>query len=723
MMEIRQLSTLNQAYLTMEKKTASLSKLLDYLPKSTPTHEYAPLFKTVCKSLGAPLDDLEFGKTHFFGDSPSDRKVRLQALKHILNKNTSACLSLIVNALQSHNKTEVIKLLNRIKAFSPHTLRKLTRLNPGLMRNLSGRSPGFDRYALIVEKTLVEEILGGWAEKGAANENRLSAKTSILDSMNSSELNIRNCNLSKIPKVFHLSCFKNLKKITLNNNRLSSLDRLAPLRNLTDLNASYNCLKSFSKLDHLTALERLSLDHNFLIEAPSLGSFKDLNFCDISDNLLSALPPIPPLESLETFNLTSNLFLEIDPLALSTLPEGCSVILSETPEIDSALGVFYEALFASGKNLTITTPEDPLSSRVNREIKFLYAAFPEKEVPYFLELTKVETNQTLLLSWLSALRSDLIHFSEETTRKALKTSVIRLLNKAETDKPFRDFFFPTIQDAMTSCINGRTLSILQLSIAELQFTVDMRDQYTTFAQLKKLVIFKLLSDAARDKIEALKLEADTTSPTREARTARYAEIHEYEKEVFLIFPLKLATHYDLPLHQTELFFEPRIGTSPEEIETVKARIDHLLESPDALHGLMVENDTWVKLLKLHRPAHYPPLESLEDRIKASQDLLRAPTLLSLSAESMKILDRLLDLEYFSSPLKILEILKEIDDDITISLIDTYNERREPGLPRLKIGTVSKILIDIPLLVEVTKSHLSINDSVAFPPSEKRVRLG
>ena len=317
-------------------------------PYDEPLLESTKLFKYIWKFSGKPEGRYEgFGRNAFFGEKGciTSKAVKLQAIKHILSKNTRLYLLAVLEALREETLDQAARFLSSLETFDPLVLEEIRKISEEPFE-LSNIPKAYD----AIEKTFVSYSLKLWAENGTEDELRNEASTCIityLDSPENTELSLRELNLKTLPDIFMAQAFANLRnfdiqlnqlktlptsfgqltgleELLLNNNRITTLpDSFVHLKNLKFLNLNHNKLSHFPNvLCSLTQLIRLWLDNNKLTHIPyRLDQLTKLESLILNNNQLSSFPlGIPKLIRLNELWLNNNGLTEL-PLSLGHLTE------------------------------------------------------------------------------------------------------------------------------------------------------------------------------------------------------------------------------------------------------------------------------------------------------------------------------------------------------------------------------------------------------------------
>lgn len=140
-----------------------------------------------------------------------------------------------------------------------------------------------------------------------------SKKLTTLDCLeNFTNLEYLNLNDNEFIEIRGLNTLENLKKLNLNRNKIVNMKGLKNLMQLKELYLWNNQIKEISGLENLTKLEKLSLGGNQIREIRGLKSLRKLVFLDLSYNQLTKLEGLTDLQNLQVLYLHSNKLTEIN---------------------------------------------------------------------------------------------------------------------------------------------------------------------------------------------------------------------------------------------------------------------------------------------------------------------------------------------------------------------------------------------------------------------------
>ena len=139
--------------------------------------------------------------------------------------------------------------------------------------------------------------------------------------------------LSWLPE--RIGDLRNLTELGLDHNQLFWLpEQIGNLRNLTGLGLGHNQLSELpERIGDLQNLTKLLLDHNQFSVLPSqISHLRNLISLGLNENQLATLPAqIGKLCKLSSLNLASNTNLQGLPNSVLTLPQDCTVDITNTP--------------------------------------------------------------------------------------------------------------------------------------------------------------------------------------------------------------------------------------------------------------------------------------------------------------------------------------------------------------------------------------------------------
>jgi len=141
-------------------------------------------------------------------------------------------------------------------------------------------------------------------------------------------LNLRNCNLPKIPQ--EIQCFKNLKKLWLDNNQITKIENLDGLEELRVLGLGNNQIGEIENLKNLSGLEELELNNNKITEIKNLECLINLSKLKLYNNDITEIKSLDKLTNLQQLGLYNNNIAKIQNLDglvnLTRLGLGCNKI-------------------------------------------------------------------------------------------------------------------------------------------------------------------------------------------------------------------------------------------------------------------------------------------------------------------------------------------------------------------------------------------------------------
>ncbi|MCD8353504.1 MAG: leucine-rich repeat domain-containing protein [Clostridiales bacterium] len=156
-----------------------------------------------------------------------------------------------------------------------------------------------------------------------------------------------------------------LKKLSMSNCGLTSLEGISALTELEVLDVSGNDLSSLSALSELDGLVELYAAGNSISDLSPLSGLTDLNVLDLSDNNISDPAPLQRLSHLTNLSLAGNRLTDISSLASLT---GLTTLDLSDNQLESLSSLYalsdLQALFVDGNPLTNSQLES-FSSRLS----------------------------------------------------------------------------------------------------------------------------------------------------------------------------------------------------------------------------------------------------------------------------------------------------------------------------------------------------------------------
>lgn len=126
---------------------------------------------------------------------------------------------------------------------------------------------------------------------------------------------LNNCGLSTIEP---LACLTELNYLDLGNNTLRNIQVLAGLSGITELKLQHNVLTDLGSLSDLKNLTRLDISYNNLTSLAPIANLTNLTWLDANHNQLDGSAGVGTLTALQYLNLSFNTISDISPLASCT---------------------------------------------------------------------------------------------------------------------------------------------------------------------------------------------------------------------------------------------------------------------------------------------------------------------------------------------------------------------------------------------------------------------
>jgi Leucine-rich repeat (LRR) protein len=524
---------------------------------------------------------------------------KLKKLRHLhLNKNPctemfhikdnwlefvhASHLSVIIIALQNDELEKASTYLSIIADCFPTTFGAIQNLVPALTLPLTN-NPLLPDIQKAIDHVFLSLYLQFWVSEGLSIENREEAKRRIEAlSEDDTHLSLSELQLLKLPNIFYVKKFSNLSTISFRKNRLHALPR---------------------SLVYLTHLKGIDLRENKFEEFPViLTRLMQLKEIFLNYNLLNFLPnQIERLKNLKRLYLSHNFFSKI-PDQLIFLPRLEILCLNNN---------LINPVFGSRSNW--------IPFILNELATFFYSDLAY--YPHFTNLKSHQPSFNKISIWLKALRTQLRNYTKEDSKKILINTVRDFLEKAECNEKFRGCFLAIIEEASSSCIDGLTLSILHLKLAEIQLEINPRLLQQTYETLSKLVVFQILEKIAKNKIQLLKDQIDVAlaeglPPTQDQMDyGNHISVQRVEREIILIYPSRLKEVFSLPFDLTEMLFGNLTQVTDEDIDAASQEVRTILLDPSKIHALLIENPIWLEALQIHNPERYVAIHAeIEDLI-------------------------------------------------------------------------------------------------------------
>lgn len=365
----------------------------------------------------------------------------------------------------------------------------------------------------------------------------------------------------------------------------------------------------------------LDLDSSELHSLPDIldtSVFRNLNFLYLRNNHLTDLPPsIINLQSLTTLNLSRNLTLERLPEGIFQLPPGCTVNINNCNFSEAELeriGNRVNHLNYSGPRIRysltynnhrggLRTPIRELLQRLHEinvelneseqipsvegSLRNLYTISdrPYRELPNLTEIPCLE-------EWLHKLFNTADFRGQ--FRQTVANRIIDYLERANEDPSYREIFSATLLDAVNSCGDRVTLSVLKLGVTYQLSIVDESDTQKIHHLLTRGTwALDLLHEIARQKISSM----------------RFVD----EIEVYLGYPVKLKEELKLPIEVGEMLYFRFSSLTRDDLELAKNVVLTTLNNEEEHLNFLISQPKWIDTLKLNYRDQYRAIEEKRQR--------------------------------------------------------------------------------------------------------------
>lgn len=363
--------------------------------------------------------------------------------------------------------------------------------------------------------------------------------------------------------------------------------------------------------------------------------FRKLKYLDLKDNHLTSLPPsIINLQSLRTLNLSRNSTLDHLPEVIHQLPFDCRVNINncnfsqinleilETrvnhssyngPRITYSLrrqhdnpfleynNYYIEELRRSTRELIDMIHEISASRNLHIFDRIDASRNESQEVPSveqslrnlyningrpYRELSNL-TEIPNLDQWLYKLFNT-ADFNGQL-RQSVANRVINYLERANENSSYREIFSATILDAVNTCGDRVTLSVLKLGVTYQLSTVDVRDmQRIHYLLTKGTWALELLHGIAGQKISSME-SVDHI-------------------EVYLGYPIKLKRELNLPIDVEDMLYFRFSALTDEDLEIAKNTVLTTLSNEEEHLNFLIGEPQWIDTLKLNYREQYSTIE-------------------------------------------------------------------------------------------------------------------
>lgn len=383
-------------------------------------------------------------------------------------------------------------------------------------------------------------------------------------------LNISDNNLTSLPSF--IGNLLTLKVLKLRDNDCNIFPKsLTKLENLEDIHLSRNGLNEFPEiLLNLSGLKKIHLDANQLTSIPDLHPLKNLESINLQYNQLRTLP-----EHLNLLSEEVEIDVEENEFTAEEVERIQSMIQRADYEGPDIVGL------SIGEDDTEDLPGETLGDFYN--VLYQFAGIPPKN------LSNLPNDSLELESWLRRL-GHVSEFRTDSNKKAIATTILSFLEKADQDPSFRDVFLNVIAESSRTCGDRMALSILKLDIYNQLEKADL----TNTNQLYKLLLrgvyaIDLLEECARKKIEEQKASDDI--------------------ETYLAYPIKLKEDLNLPFTQTTMrYFECSQVTDSDLTSAKNIVLEKLSNNKDCI-SFVVKQEKWKKSLSLICPKEWKKIEN------------------------------------------------------------------------------------------------------------------
>ena len=132
----------------------------------------------------------------------------------------------------------------------------------------------------------------------------------------------------------YLNVLENLKELWLGKNKIEKIEGIDKLKNLVRLDVQSNRLTSVESLPSLPNVEELYLSHNAIKSMDGVQRLPKLQTCDMSSNRISSFEQVDKLVYLEEFWMNNNpieSFDEVERIAKANLKHLKTIYLQHSP--------------------------------------------------------------------------------------------------------------------------------------------------------------------------------------------------------------------------------------------------------------------------------------------------------------------------------------------------------------------------------------------------------
>ena len=177
------------------------------------------------------------------------------------------------------------------------------------------------------------------------------------------------------------------------------------------------------------------------------------------------------------------------------------------------------------------------------------------------------------------------------TKTALAKNVIKYLELTHENVSFKDVFQCAITEAIQTCGDRMSLSILYLGIQYQLATTSLSDvQETVNLLVKGVWTLNLLEDLARHKASSVDFAS--------------------EVEVYLAYPVMLKEQLEIPIDVTDMLYFTCSAVTEEELIAAEQHVKRCHSNREKKLKFLTEQDRWIETLKHH---NQNAVQALQDK--------------------------------------------------------------------------------------------------------------
>lgn len=315
-----------------------------------------------------------------------------------------------------------------------------------------------------------------------------------------------------------------------------------------------------------------------------------LQYLSLYNNRLTGLPTsIRNFRSLISLALSDNTTLAELPQEIFQLPSTCTVLIDGCNFSEPELERIRERVHApgySGPRISYSMTSSNQFGQtpsIEQSLRNFYTIIGKE----YNELPNIVALPSLSL-WLHKI-SATADFKDQTLQRAYITKIIEYLEQANEDSSFLKVFSATILDAVDTCGDRITLSLVKLGVTYKLSTINPKDiQGLHYLLIRGVWALELLHEVARQKIQTLRM---------------FDEI-----EVYLGYPIKLKESLNIPIDVKDMLYFPCSALTLEDLELAKNTVLNAINNEEEHINFLIEQPQWFDALKANYKERFTAIE-------------------------------------------------------------------------------------------------------------------